>query len=146
MVRQVHTKRIAIGAAVLALVALGIVVHDRAGSTRLRATVGHCTADQRRLHAAACAYIEANPAIVLAGPPVDKYGTPADQVIVRADAHRRVNVGLRAGTYGVFLVIDHHGTIRTSVLPKLLAVPKGGLDIHQITPGIPWEFTGVPGA
>jgi len=57
-----------------------------------------------------------------------------------------VNVGLRPGTYRVFLEIDHHGTVATNVRPKLLEVPKGGLDIRQITPDVPWAFTGVPGA
>jgi hypothetical protein len=142
MLRQLRPRAIAVGATALALVALGIVVHDRGGSTRLRATVGQCTADQRRQHTAACAYIDGQPAIVLAGPPIDKNGTPANQVIVRADARRRVNVRLRAGTYGVFLVIDHHGTIATIVRPKPLKVPK----IHQITPEMPWAFTGVPDA
>jgi len=35
------------------------------------------------VHAAACAYISASPTIVLAGPLIDKNGTPAGDVIVK---------------------------------------------------------------
>jgi hypothetical protein len=110
----------------------------------LRAMVGACSSAQRSRYVSACAYIDRHPAIEVAGP-IDETGTPFAHTLYPADAARRIDVRLDSGRYAVFVEIDHHGTVRANVRADV-DLSTGGADLGTLSPAVPWELTGVPGA
>jgi hypothetical protein len=132
-------------AAVIVLIPVGVyLLRSGTDGRSLHARVGACSRAQRTQHRAACAYIDVHPTIALVGP-IDETGTPFASMLHPADDRRRVELRLDSGRYSVFLVIDHHGTVRTN-MPAEIDLSTGGRDVGTVMPADPWQPIGVPGS
>lgn len=141
-------RRLLVSSVVLAVIVLVPVVVYAVGTgtngRSLRARIGECSALQTRAHPAACAYIDAHPAIELSGP-IDETGTPFAHALHVAGDRRAISLHLDSGRYAVFLEIDRRGTVRSNVMADV-DLSTGGRNLGTLTPAEPWEPTGVPGA